>query len=85
MPTAHCRVASAMNDESRRDLRRPRTASPLESAYAYAVNARDHAKDRFEAMDFCEVAFQSLDMVTDYTSASLVREVIGEAKHRWDL
>jgi len=84
MPTAHCRVSTIMADD-KRDLHRPRTASPLEAAYAYATNARDKAKDRFEAMDLCEVAFQTLDMITDYTAQSLVREVIAEAKHHWDL
>ena len=83
--TVYTRVANLMNDE-KRTLCRPRTASPLEHAWCMAANARDHAKDRFEAMDFCQIALEDLDFVTDYSAQAIVREgPITQAKTKWDL
>ena len=83
--TVASRVDAILADLTRQ-LFRPKTTSPLEHAYAMACNARDHARNRFEAMDFCTLALDYLDKVTDYSAGYLVRSgPIAQAKARWEI
>lgn len=54
--TTHISRVRSLLDNPTRTLSRPGSTSALERAYAMAVNARDHARDRFEAMDFAHRA-----------------------------
>jgi hypothetical protein len=62
-----------------------KTKSPLEAAYAAAMNARDNAVDRFQAMDMVHAA---LDLVgkCSHSDGYLVRTgPIAQAKEKWDI